>query len=135
MAAASAPIRTPSHFLHSFFWVWLHLLMFDVSNQTINPKEDQLNKKDRPLPAKRITLQNALILRWALVPICWLLSILYSGQVLYASVGICILTVLHNELRASRHWVGKNSLASIITTVFDAGAILVISTCTDNSMI
>ncbi|KLO17151.1 hypothetical protein SCHPADRAFT_821934 [Schizopora paradoxa] len=126
MAAAAAPLRTPSHLLHAFFWVWLHILQFDVSNQTINPLEDEVNKKDRPLPAKRITLRNALILRWALVPICWLLSFCYSDQALLASIGLCMLTALHNELSASQHWVGKNGIAACAATAFELGAILVI---------
>lgn len=126
MAAASAPLKTPSHFLHSFFWVWLHVLQFDVSNQTINPLEDELNKRDRPLPAKRISLEHALILRWSLVPVCLLLSICYSNQVLYASIGISVLTFLHNELSAHQYWVGKNGIVAFGATAFEAGAILVI---------
>lgn len=124
-AAALAPLNTPSHFLHSFFWVWLHVLQFNVSNQAINPLEDEHNKRDRPLPAQRISLEYTLILRWSLVPICWLLSACYNKQVLCASVGICLLTVLHNELSAHRHWVGKNVIVALGATTFEAGAILV----------
>ncbi len=126
MAAASAPLKNPSHFLQSFFWVWLHVLQFDLSNQTINPLEDEHNKRDRPLPAKRISLENALILRWWLVPICWLYSAYYyNKQVLYASVGISILTVLHDELSAHRYWVGKNLLVGLGLASFEVGAILI----------
>ncbi|KLO11399.1 hypothetical protein SCHPADRAFT_831206 [Schizopora paradoxa] len=128
MAVAAAPtsLRTPSHLLHSLFWVWLHVLQFDVSNQTINPLEDELNKSYRPLPSKRISLKHALILRWFLVPLCWLLSICYSNQVLYASFGISILTILHNELAAHQHWTGKNGFVAFGSATFEAGAILVI---------
>lgn len=125
MAAASAPLHAPSHFLHCFFWVWLHVLQFDISNQTINPVEDEHNKRDRPLPAKRISLQNALILRWALVPICWLLSACYSNEIVYASLALTLLTVLHNELHAHRYLAGKNVVTAMGITAFEVGAILI----------
>jgi len=124
MAAASAPLNTPTHFLHSFFWVWLHVLQFDVSNQTLNPIEDEYNKRDRPLPAKRITLNNAIILRWVLVPICWLLSACYSQEIAYASLALTIITILHNELHAHRYLVGKNVVTALGITSFEVGAIL-----------
>ncbi|KLO06879.1 hypothetical protein SCHPADRAFT_945726 [Schizopora paradoxa] len=126
MAAACAPLQTPSHLLHAFFWVWLHILQFCVSNQSVNPLEDKVNKQDRPLAANRISLEHALVLRWSLVPICWLWSLCYGTQVLYASVWLSALTLLHNEFSASQHWVGKNGIVALGATAFELGAILVI---------
>ncbi|KIY69048.1 hypothetical protein CYLTODRAFT_442935 [Cylindrobasidium torrendii FP15055 ss-10] len=46
-------------------WVWFELLGFNTANQTAgaSPDEDALNKPWRPVPAKRITLENAKTLR------------------------------------------------------------------------
>jgi len=124
MAAASAPLTTSANLLHSFFWVWLHLLQFDVSNQTLNPVEDEHNKRDRPLPAKRISLKNAIILRWALVPVCWSLSACYGKNLAYTSLALTALTAFHNELHAHRHIVGKNVATALCISAFEVGAIL-----------
>lgn len=125
MAASSAPLRTPHHLIHSLFWIWLHVLQFDVSNQALNPVEDEHNKRDRPLPAKRITLRNATILRWTLVPICWLLSACYGKYVVYSSLALVATTILHNELNAHRSLVGKNIATALVLACFEVGAILI----------
>src|ERR1700734_2784258 len=77
-AAAAAPLASFDRLPHVIFWVWLHLLQFDVSNQYLDPTEDTLNKPFRPIPSGRVTLRQAQILRWALVPICMALSTCYS---------------------------------------------------------
>ncbi|KLO11398.1 hypothetical protein SCHPADRAFT_474344 [Schizopora paradoxa] len=125
MAAAAAPTRSPTHFAQAICWIWLHLLQFDVSNQTINPLEDEHNKSYRPLPAKRITLQNAITLRWALVPICWLVSSYFGRSVLCASIALVAFTMFHNELHAHRSMVGKNIATALTLAAFEVGAILI----------
>jgi len=75
----SAPLTNIRHLPHVIFWTWFHLLQFVTSNQTLDPEEDEHNKRYRPLPGKRVTLRNAVILRWALVPACWALSACYSN--------------------------------------------------------
>lgn len=108
------------------WWIWLHLLQFDVSNQTLSPEEDAVNKADRPLPSKRITLENALRLRWALVPACWAVSALYSTQTLCASVFLVAFTVVYNELAAhSGHWLLRNAVNAAGFASFEAGATLI----------
>lgn len=115
--------------MHVVFWVWLHLLHFDVSNQTMDPDEDEKNKSDRPLPAKRISLANAIRLRWLLVPACFALSAMYSAATLYASVTLAALTVLYNELGAhKRHWVIRNVVNALGFAMFETGATLVAGT-------
>ena len=111
---------------HVIFWVWLHLLQFDISNQTMDPDEDKMNKSDRPLPAKRMTLGYALIFRWLLVPVCFGLSALYSAQTFYASVALVTLTIIYDELHAHKgHWIVRNTINALGFASFETGATLV----------
>ncbi|CDO69434.1 hypothetical protein BN946_scf184791.g29 [Trametes cinnabarina] len=126
LAFASAPLRDASRISHVVFWVWFHVLQFDVSNQTLDPDEDAKNKSDRPLPAKRISLRNAILLRWLLVPACWLLSSLYSPQTVYASIALVALTIIYDELGAhGRHWIIRNLVNALGFASFEVGATLV----------
>lgn len=126
LAAASAPMTDIFRLPHAVFWIWFHLLQFDVSNQTLSPEEDENNKKDRPLPSKRITFQNAIFLRWALVPACWALSICYSVEVLYASIALVALTVSYDELGFhSMHWLVRNVNNAAGFAAFEVGATLI----------
>lgn len=125
-AVASAPLASITRLPHVIFWIWLHLLMFNLSNQTQDPDEDMRNKPDRPLPSHRITYANAIILRWLMVPVCWLVSLAYSTSVLQASVALSIFTFIYNELHGhSGHFVVKNVLNGTGFASFELGATLV----------
>lgn len=125
---AAAPELQPGNILHSICWIWIHLLQFDVSNQTLSPEEDQQNKSERPLPAGRMTFRDALIFRWVLVPICLLYSLCYSVETFYASVALCALTFIYDEMGAhSSHWVVRNVVNASGFASFEAGATLVAS--------
>jgi len=126
LAAAAAPLTNILHLPHVIFWTWFHVLQFDVSNQTLDPGEDELNKRDRPLPAKRITYRNALILRWALVPACWTLSACYSLETVYASMALTALTAIYDECGAhAGHWAIRNLVNALGFVAFEVGASLV----------
>lgn len=126
LAAASAPLKDITHLPHTAFWIWFHVLQFDVSNQTLLPEEDENNKKDRPLPAKRISLKNAVILRWVLVPACWALSACYSIETVYASIALVALTIFYDEIGAhSGHWLLRNVVNAAGFASFEVGASLI----------
>lgn len=108
------------------FWLWLHVLQCDVSNQTTHPEEDEVNKSDRPIPSGRMTLRQALILRWLLVPVCWIYSLWYSTQLMWTSVVLTVLTFIYNEQAAASHWAMKNLLNGFGLCTFEAGAALTI---------
>ncbi|OBZ77606.1 Digeranylgeranylglyceryl phosphate synthase [Grifola frondosa] len=128
LALASAPHLDPTHILQTAFWIWFHVLQFDVSNQTLNPEEDEQNKQDRPLPAKRLSLRTALILRWCLVPLCWALSLWYSLETLYASIALVAFTILYNECAThAGHWLVRNTVNAAGFASFEVGATLVAS--------
>lgn len=110
------------------FWIWLHVLQFDVSNQTLDPEEDEMNKRDRPLPSKRLTLQQAIALRWVLVPVCWLWSLWYSVETFWASVALVTLTIIYDEMGAHRgNFVVRNVVNAAGFASFEVGSTLVAS--------
>ncbi|KAJ6544152.1 UbiA prenyltransferase family [Mycena capillaripes] len=124
--AASAPLSSIYRLPNIIFWIWLHVLQFDVSNQILDPEEDAMNKQDRPLPSKRMSLSEAFIFRWLLVPVCWALSTCYSVQTLYASIALALLTIIYNEWKASKgHWLVRNVVNAAGFASFEVGATLV----------
>lgn len=119
-----------SGLLHSAFWLWLHLLQFDVANQIYAVVEDTLNKAHRPLPAGRISPQNATVLRWALIPLCLVISALYSAQAVYASVMFAFLTFIYNELHADAgFWLVRNVVNGLGFAAFEWGTTLLAGEC------
>ncbi|KAH9851147.1 UbiA prenyltransferase family [Lenzites betulinus] len=126
LAAASAPLASPLRLPHVIFWVWFHVLQFDMSNQAMDPDEDAKNKSDRPIPAGRMSLSQTRLLRWLIVPACWRLSALYSGETVWASVALAALTLIYNELAAHRqHWIIRNVVNALGFASFEVGATLV----------
>ncbi|KAI0657839.1 UbiA prenyltransferase family-domain-containing protein [Cubamyces menziesii] len=126
LGIASAPVASIYRVPHVLFWTWLHTLQFCLSNQTVDPEEDALNKSDRPLPAKRITLYQAKVFRWLIIPICWRISALYSVETFYASVANVALTILYNELSAHKgHWIIRNVVNGLGFASFEVGATLI----------
>ncbi|KAF8998647.1 hypothetical protein BDZ89DRAFT_1028154 [Hymenopellis radicata] len=125
-AVASAPLSDISRVPGVVFWTWMHLLQLDVSNQLVGIEEDRYNKPNRPLPAKLITQNNAILLRWLLVPACFALSYWYSAAVLGASAAIALLTVIYNEFGAhAHHWITRNLVNAAGIASYEWGATLV----------
>ncbi|KAG2116984.1 UbiA prenyltransferase family-domain-containing protein [Suillus discolor] len=124
-ALVSAPLYSPYRCVHVVWWIWLHLLHFNVANQVIDPAEDGRNKASRPIPAGYISLRDAVYLRWSLVPICLVSSAFYSIQVLSASLAITLLTLWYNEFKAHNHWFSKNLMTGLGYACFQAGATLI----------
>ena len=100
--------------------------MNSLANQTQSLEEDKANKKDRPLPSKRITLQTAKIIRW-IVPmfnLAW--SAFYGKRVFYAALVFCIIAWAYNEAGlSSGHWAIRNLCIGLGVAVIEAGACLV----------
>ncbi|GJE90571.1 UbiA prenyltransferase family [Phanerochaete sordida] len=124
-AVAAAPVHSTAHALRAALWLWLHLLQFNVANQIYEIDEDAMNKPHRPLPSQRIDAQTARCLRWALVPMCLVVSALFSEQVVYASAAFAVLTLVYNELHADAgFWLLRNTVNGLGFAAFEAGTTL-----------
>ena len=110
----------PSLLVIRGFWVWLHLLQFCVSNQSVEPDEDSKNKPWRPIPAGNISLHAARRLRWLLLAAC----LAYSAEtgVLVAGATLSFATWAHNEANLGSHWLSRNALNAIGYASFSIGA-------------
>ncbi|KAF9223095.1 hypothetical protein BS17DRAFT_782373 [Gyrodon lividus] len=124
-AVAAAPICDLGRLPHVIFWIWMHLLQFNVANQVVDPEEDGRNKPSRPIPAGLISIRNATILRWLLIPACLLLSAMYSTHVFSVSVVIASLVIWYNELQGHEHWFSKNVMTAVGYSSFELGGTLV----------
>ncbi len=119
----AAPSTSPSHFANAFFWTWLNLLQFTVSNQSLNPTEDARNKPYRPIPAGRLTQAQAKTLRWTLLPLCLLLS--YYHDILPVGLFFALGVLLHNELKYDSQPFTRNALNAFGYATFDYGATMI----------
>ncbi|KAG6369814.1 UbiA prenyltransferase family [Boletus reticuloceps] len=124
-AAAAAPLCEIRHIPGVMFWIWLHLLQFNVANQLVDPKEDGSNKSYRPIPAGLINVRDATILRWLLAPACLWLSASYSTYLFTISVVLASLFILYNELHGHEYWLSKNALTAMGLSLFELGGTLV----------
>ncbi|KAF8212577.1 hypothetical protein K438DRAFT_1902713 [Mycena galopus ATCC 62051] len=124
-AIFAAPLTSIHNVPHLVFWLWFHLLAFNTSNQTAS-LEDEMNKPDRPLPAGRISLRAALVLRWTLMPMCWALSLAYSKEAMFSSMTLSVFVLMYNELRGSgAHFLTRYGLNGLGFAAFEAGTTLV----------
>ena len=100
--------------------MWLHLLQFCVSNQSVEPDEDRKNKPWRPIPAGTISLPAARRLRWLLLAACLVLSA--RTGVLHAGAALSFATWAHNEANLGAHWLARNALNAVGYASFSIGA-------------
>ncbi|KAG2067696.1 hypothetical protein BDR04DRAFT_1211965 [Suillus decipiens] len=115
----------------TIIWIWLHLLKHDIYNQIQDPEEDKKNKPYRPLPAGRITAQNAADVRWLLVPVCLIFSAMYGSKALACSAFIEALSILYNEFGGDKSGLSKNLLTAIAYAAFELGATVMIGSSID----
>ncbi|KAG1722542.1 UbiA prenyltransferase family [Suillus paluster] len=124
-AVVAGPLSNFQRCFHIVFWIWLHLLHFNVANQIIDPQEDGKNKSSRPIPAGLISLEDAVVLRWALIPICLATSAYYSSQVFGLSFLLTLFILFYNELKAHEHWISKSFITAVGYACFEIGSTLI----------
>ncbi|KAJ8593335.1 hypothetical protein M405DRAFT_762134 [Rhizopogon salebrosus TDB-379] len=124
-ALAAAPHAHITRIPATIIWIWMHLLKFDISNQIQDPEEDKRNKPDRPLPAGRITVQNAEDVRWLLVPVCLLFSAKYGMQALASSICFEALSIWYNDFGGHKVGFSKNILTATGYMCMEVGATIV----------
>jgi hypothetical protein len=84
-----------------------------------------MNKSSRPIPSGQISLERAVVLRWALPPVCLFTSACYSSKVLGASFVLTLFIIFYNELKAHWHWFSKNLITAVGYACFEIGSTLI----------
>jgi 4-hydroxybenzoate polyprenyltransferase len=118
----SSPISSS---LKAVFWLWSVLLQFNLNNQTGSPEEDARNKPWRPIPSGRISLRNAIILRWISVVHCCILSLYLRTVTLIPSIFFTGLVVLYNLFGWDRNGLIKNLMNGFGYSAMALGTVLV----------
>ncbi|KAF8905771.1 UbiA prenyltransferase family [Gymnopilus junonius] len=109
------------------FWIWLHLLHFNLANQVRDPEEDMRNKPWRPLPSGRISLSTARVFRYLMPLVCMVVSLCYSRTIFYASAFFAALVPMYHELHGDAHWLSKNLMNAVGYACFAIGSTLIAS--------
>jgi len=84
------------------------LLQFNLINQTVLPEEDAENKPWRPIPSGRISLRNAIILRWISIPLCALISSYFGTAVLISCIMFTFWASVYNFFDGDKNGFVKN---------------------------
>ena len=105
-------------------WLWINLLLFNISNQRLpgSALEDAINKPWRPIPAQRITAIQSRWLLLGLVPLVLVYS--YVVGVLWYSLVLIALTWMYNDLGgADEHYLVRNLLNAYGMALYSSGAL------------
>jgi len=104
-------------------WNWLNVLLFDVANQRLPDSiiEDRVNKAWRPIPAGRLTSQEARRLLLVIIPVVFSAS-LYLGGVC-ETVAMMVLTWMYNDLGAADEvYVVRNLINALGFMCYSSGS-------------
>ena len=109
-------------------WTLLNLLPFCIDNQR-QPgaiAEDAINRPSRPLPAKRLSPEQAQRWMWSLYAVAFALSCVIGGEVSVCCVALMGLGWLYNDCQISESgWVGRNVLTALGYAGFGVGATMI----------
>ncbi|KAF9028098.1 UbiA prenyltransferase family [Rhodocollybia butyracea] len=129
-AYASVSVRSTAVFLKACLWIWIHLLLCNVSNQARTEVEDATNRPWRPLPSGRVTNLQAIALRWVLVFVCIAVSSVFGWHLVVSTLTLIFTTYMYDELEISSHGVGKNLCAVGGYLSFEVGAVKIMGEST-----
>ncbi|KAF8958421.1 UbiA prenyltransferase family [Flammula alnicola] len=126
-ACACAPFPGLRGLLECCAWIWVHLLMCNVSNQARTQDEDLMNRPWRPISSGRISASQAISWRYGTAIVCLLWSLVYGKVVTIANLILIITTLVYDELGGARHFIGKNLCGVFGYMSFEIGATAVMS--------
>ncbi|KZT50864.1 hypothetical protein CALCODRAFT_477911 [Calocera cornea HHB12733] len=126
-ACVAGPVHSPYSLLASAAWVWLHQLQCNINNQRGSITEDAGNKPWRPLPAGRITPQQAKWLHAVVTLLCLLACVPGVCAMVAASGLLTVTTLLYDQLRMSAHWAKRVVLVVMMYGIFEYGGARVIA--------
>lgn len=112
-------------------WLWLHLIILDLSNQRLpdSVAEDSINKPWRPIPAGRLSPAEARTMLLCTIPLAMMFSLLGTGQTAFVpSTTLICLSWLYNDLEgSSTSIIARNALNALGLTCFGWGALAVLA--------
>ncbi|KAI1125035.1 UbiA prenyltransferase family-domain-containing protein [Nemania abortiva] len=112
---------------YMLIWMWLHLLVEDIANQTLSSSfaEDAINKPWRPIPSGRLTITEARKLIQLVVPVALAVSILLGSFL--PSTTLMTMIWLYNDLDGSSTGpLFRNLLNAAGLACFGWGAVCVL---------
>ena len=107
-------------------WLWLNLLLFNISNQRLSPsiREDKVNKPWRPLASDRLSPAEARMLLLLVVP-----TVLISSLYLGATTEVLLLVSLawmYNDLGGGdEDFLVRNLINALGMSFYGSGAIVI----------
>ncbi|KZV62338.1 hypothetical protein PENSPDRAFT_618041 [Peniophora sp. CONT] len=116
----AAPHTTPLYFSRGVCWTFLQILYFCIANQVFDPEEDALNKPWRPIPAGRISVRGANILRAVILPVSTVYS-WYCGT-LPQCFAMTILGSAYNDFNLGAHWAPRHASVALMYGALNSGA-------------
>ena len=124
-AFISSPSTTLNRMSLSMLWIWLHLLQFCVSNQSLDPEEDASNKPWRPIPSGLISVGSARLLRWMLLPLCLYVSVRLEAY--WQGISLALAFLAYDEFGFHSHLSMRNICNAWGYASFNAGAYAIAS--------
>lgn len=126
------PALSPWQILQStpamLLWSWSHLFLFNLHNQrhASSIAEDAINKPWRPLPARRLSPEQATRIMYCMYPVVITLVSLRLGGLFPSLVemGLCL---WYNEAKGSSNALLKNMLNAFGLACFFAGPLEVVT--------
>ncbi|KAI5886114.1 uncharacterized protein SCHCODRAFT_02518687 [Schizophyllum commune H4-8] len=124
---ALAGPRSVAAFFRGFLWMELHLIAFEIKNQTVGLEEDRISKPFRPIVSGRISLEAAHRLHVTLVVLSLIMSAIYGG--LTPSIIHLIAISSYNQGGLARFWALKSPVGALgytclcwgVTLMFEDG--------------
>ena len=107
-------------------WLWLNLLLFNISNQRLSSSivEDKVNKPWRPLPSDRLSPAEARVLLLLVIPTVLICS-LYLGATTEVLL-LMSLTWMYNDLGGGdEDFLVRNLINAFGMSFYGSGAIVI----------
>ncbi|KAK7037239.1 hypothetical protein VNI00_011230 [Paramarasmius palmivorus] len=95
---------------HALLWMELHLLAFNIKNQTIGIEEDKLCKPHRPFASGRVSLEYALLMYIIAVAVAVSFSFYHGLQLL--SLTYFLGTTAYNEFGLAKSLILKSPMGA-----------------------
>ncbi|KAF9062676.1 UbiA prenyltransferase family [Rhodocollybia butyracea] len=102
--------RILKSYLFLLLWLTLFIYWFNLLNQITGVEEDLINKPDRPIPSRKVTILRAK-LRWALALMALISLAVYEPTLQPETICWLLTVALLCATPLGKHWFVKNCVA------------------------